>query len=200
MAGDMDDKSPYIQPHLRLPDVRSEDALSFLGLEMQRHRESGRKKFLVRVPVERVKSVFALMLRASKTSMISLEDQLKNIPGLENGRTVRRYVSGESHMAWPTYRRILIWVLAEGWVKDYAFVSLIMDSFTGEAAQVVAQGLLAKTRRRTKKIVLTEEDLISAFNAAYRANELERHTHVVRRAELNSHFKELAIEFDFQFN
>ncbi|WP_189666657.1 hypothetical protein [Pseudomonas amygdali] len=189
-----------IQSQLLLPDVPDEDVSNFMVLEMTRHRESGRKKFLVRVPVDRVKHLYALMLRASKKTKISLENQLTSITGLENGRTLRRYVSGEAHMAWPTYRRMLMWALAEGWIKDYVFGFLVMESFHSEAAQRALRRVMEKTRRQATEIILTKEEIISAFNKAYRAVELERIAIVVRRAELNSQFRELAIEFDFQFD
>ncbi|AVB18127.1 hypothetical protein QCD83_19880 [Pseudomonas savastanoi pv. phaseolicola] len=192
--------SASIQSQLLLPDVPDEDVSNFIVLEMTRHRESGRKKFLVRVPVDRVTHLYALMLRASKKTKSSLENQLTSITGLENGRTLRRYVSGEAHMAWPTYRRMLTWALAEGWIKDYVFGFLVMESFHSEAAQLALRGVMEKTRRQATEIILTKEEIISAFNKAYRAVELERNAIVVRRAELNSQFKELAIEFDFQFD
>jgi hypothetical protein len=189
-----------IQSQLLLPDVPDEDVSNFVVLEMTRHRESGRKNFLVRVPVDRVKHLFALMLQASKMSKISLEDQLTSITGLENGRTLRRYVSGQAHMAWPTYRKMLMWALAEGWIKDYVFGFLVVESFHSESAQLAVRGLMEKTRRQATEIILTKEEIISAFKTAYRAGELERNAIVVRRAELNSQFKALAIEFGFQFD
>ncbi|GEM_PF-4289656 len=93
-----------------------------------------------------------------------------------------------------------MWALAEGWIKDYVFGLLVMESFHSEAAQLAVRGLMEKTRRQATEITLTKEDIISAFNTAYRAEEFERNAIVVRRAELNSQFKALAIEFGFQFD
>lgn len=93
-----------------------------------------------------------------------------------------------------------MWALAEGWIKDYVFGFLVMESFHSEAAQLALRGVMEKTRRQVTEIILTKEEIICAFNKAYRAVELERNAIVVRRAELNSQFKELAIEFDFQFD
>lgn len=188
------------QPQLLLPDVPPDEALDFMALEITNHSESGRKNFLVRVPADRIQHLVGLVLRTSKMSKISLEDQLISIIGTENGRTVRRYVSGQTHMAWPTYQRILIWALSEGWIQDYVFAFLIMESFHREAAQVAVRGLKEKTRRQITDFTFTKADLISAFNAAYRTKELERGAATVSRAQTNSQFKEMAIEFGFEFD
>lgn len=191
-----------VKIQLPLPEVPSSDIVDMVVSELQNHQRSGRKNFLVRAPVDRINYLFTVVLRASGLTKVALE---RNLAGLgiygfkdAEGRTVRRYLSGQTQMTWQTYQRLLLWSLFEGWLTPGVFGDLALQSFHREAAQLAGRALLEKTRRQITAIVLTQADMVGAFNLAYRSKEQERAAATLSRARTNSQFRELAIEYGFE--
>jgi hypothetical protein len=193
-----------MQPPLSLLEVSPADVVDLVLGELQNHQRSGRKNFLVRASVDRINYLFTLVLRASGRTKVALERSLTDLEiyGFKDsdGRTVRRYLSGQTQMAWQTYQRLLLWALSEGWLSPGVFEDLALQSFHQEAAQFAARALLEKTRRQTTAIGLTQADMVDAFDSAYRSKAQERAVATVSRARTNSQFKELAIAFGFELD
>lgn len=195
---------PGTQPQLLLPDVPKDEALDLVAAELERHRQSCRKSFLVRASVDQIDYFFRAVLRASDLTKVGLEQKLTEwqIYGFKDaeGRTVRRYISGQTQMAWSTYQRMLLWAFNEGWLRAHIFEFLILQSFYREAAQLAVRAIAEKTRRQKTVIVLTREDLLRAFDEVYRSKECERLAAAVKRAALDSKFKGDAIELGFELD
>lgn len=195
---------PRPQRQLLLPDLPQDDALDLIAAELDRHRQSGRKSFLVRASVDQIDYFFRAVLRASGLTKVGLEQKLTDwqIYGFNDadGRTVRRYISGQTQMAWSTYQRMLLWAFNEGWLRAHIFEFLTLQSFYREAAQLAVRAIAEKTRRQKIAITLTQEDLHRAFDEAFRSQEGERLAAAVKRAASDSKFKGDAIELGFEFD
>ncbi|NMX40218.1 hypothetical protein HBO34_20350 [Pseudomonas veronii] len=82
----------------------------------------------------------------------------------------------------------------------HIFEFLTLQSFYREAAQLAVRAIAEKTRRQKTVITLTQEDLLHAFDEAYRSQEGERHAAALKRAASDSKFKGDAIELGFEFD
>lgn len=191
-----------VKIQLPLPEVSQSDVVDMVVSELQNYQKSGRKNFLVRVPVDQINYLFTVVLRASGLTKVALERNLTDVGvyGFKDadGRTVRRYLSGQTQMTWQTYQRLLLWALFEDWLSPGVFEDLVLRSFHQEAAQLAGRALLEKTRRQTTAIVLTQAGMVDAFNLSYRSREQERAAATVSRARTNSQFRELAIVYGFE--
>lgn len=191
-----------VKIQLPLPEVSQSDVVDMVVSELQNYQKSGRKNFLVRVPVDQINYLFTVVLRASGLTKVALERNLTDVGvyGFKDadGRTVRRYLSGQTQMTWQTYQRLLLWALFEDWLSPGVFEDLVLRSFHQEAAQLAGRALLEKTRRQTTAIVLTQAGMVDAFNLSYRSKEQERAAATVSRARTNSQFRELAIVYGFE--
>ncbi|MCK9743190.1 hypothetical protein [Pseudomonas syringae] len=98
-----------MQPHIPDADVDPDEAFQLVFRELKRHEETGRRNFIVRVPVDLLEYLFSAILLKSGISRVALERLLTELGifGFKDaeGRILRRYLSGQTRMAWSTYQR-----------------------------------------------------------------------------------------------
>ncbi|RMT90980.1 hypothetical protein ALP39_200213 [Pseudomonas marginalis pv. marginalis] len=167
-----------MQPHIPDADVDPDEAFQLVFRELKRHEETGRRNFVVRVPVDLLEYMFSAILRKSGISRVALERLLTElgIYGFKDadGRILRRYLSGHTRMAWSTYQRLMLWALSSGWISMWTFRDLAFRSYEREAAQLCARKIVNTLKRRTTLLDLTQEQVVACFYEAYQFRQLER--------------------------
>lgn len=185
-----------MQPSSLESDIIPEEVFQLVFREIERHQEAGRKNFVVRVPVELVEYLFSGILQKSGMSKVALERLLTElgIYGFKDadGRILRRYLSGQTRMAWDTYQRLLFWALSKAWVSDWVFRDLLLRTYLREAAQLSARNILNTLKRRVSILDLTREQVIECFNEVYLLKQRERKETALNRVRTDSETRELA--------
>ncbi|MFJ7312745.1 hypothetical protein ACIQVE_08230 [Pseudomonas sp. NPDC098747] len=185
-----------MQPSSFESDINPEEVFQLVFREIESHQEKGRKNFVVRVPVDLVQYLFSGILHKSGMSKVALERLLTElgIYGFKDadGRILRRYLSGQTRMAWDTYQRLLFWALSKAWVSDWIFRDLLLRTYLREAAQLSARNILNTLKRRVSSSDLTREQVIECFNEVYLLKQREREEAALNRARTDSEIRELA--------
>jgi hypothetical protein len=155
-----------------LSNVEPSEAFELVVRELRMHSEAGRKNFVLRVPQDMVVYLISGILLRANLSMVVLEQKLSELEisgfqGSEDGRILRRYMSGETRMAWPTYRRLALWSLVNKWLREWVVCDLLFRADQREAAQLCARTLLNKGKRRTSLGAMTQEYVVDCFNETY---------------------------------
>lgn len=178
-------------------DLTSQETFELVVREMRMHAESGRKNFTLRVPQDMAVYLFAGVLKRSGLSMVALEcllseQKISGLSGSEDGRVLRRYMSGETRMTWPIYRRLAFWALANDWISAWVVRDLLFRSFQREAAQLSARMLLRKLKRGHGLESLTSEYVVGCFDRTYEQLQRACELDAVRNVERNSRAREFA--------
>ena len=185
-----------MQSTVPLSDIDPVEAIQLVFHDLKHHEETGRKNFVVRVPVDLVGYLFSGILQKSGMSKVALERLLTElgIYGFKDadGRILRRYLSGQTRMAWDTYQRLLFWALSKAWVSDWVFRDLLLRTYLREAAQLSARNILNTLKRRVSISDLTREQVIECFNGVYLLKQREREETALNRARTDSELRELA--------
>ena len=185
-----------MQPSSFESDINPEEVFQLVFREIESHQEKGRKNFVVRVPVDLVQYLFSGILHKSGMSKVALERLLTElgIYGFKDadGRILRRYLSGQTRMAWDTYQRLLFWALSKAWVSDWIFRDLLLRTYLREAAQLSARNILNTLKRRVSPSDLTREQVIECFNDVYLLKQREREQAALNRVRTDSEIRELA--------
>ena len=189
-----------MQPHISDADVDPDEAFQLVFRELKRHEETGRKNFVVRVPVELLEYLFSAILRKSGMSRVALERLLAElgIYGFKDadGRILRRYLSGHTRMAWSTYQRLMLWALSSGWISMWVFRNLAFRSHEREAAQLCARKILNTLKRRTSPPDLTREQVVACFYEVYQLRQRERDQATATRLRTDSDTRDLVLSFE----
>lgn len=189
-----------MQPHISDADVDPDEAFQLVFRELKRHEETGRKNFVVRVPVELLEYLFSAILRKSGMSRVALERLLAElgIYGFKDadGRILRRYLSGHTRMAWSTYQRLMLWALSSGWISMWVFRNLAFRSHEREAAQLCARKILNTLKRRISPPDLTREQVVAYFYEVYQLRQRERVQAAATRLRTDSDTRELALSLE----
>lgn len=185
-----------MQPSSFESDINPEEVFQLVFREIESHQGAGRKNFVVRVPVDLVEYLFSAILQKSGMSKVALERLLTDlgIYGFKDadGRILRRYLSGQTRMAWDTYQRLLFWALSKVWVSDWVFRDLLLRTYLREAAQLSARNILNTLKRRVAISDLTRERVIECFNEVYLLKKREREETALNRVRTDSETRELA--------
>lgn len=185
-----------MQPSSFESDINPEEVFQLVFREIESHQGAGPKNFVVRVPVDLVEYLFSAILQKSGMSKVALERLLTDlgIYGFKDadGRILRRYLSGQTRMAWDTYQRLLFWALSKAWVSDWVFRDLLLRTYLREAAQLSARNILNTLRRRVAISDLTRERVIECFNEVYLLKKREREETALNRMRTDSETRELA--------
>ena len=143
-----------------------------------------------------VEYLFSGILHKSGMSKVALERLLTElgIYGFKDadGRILRRYLSGQTRMAWDTYQRLLFWALSKAWVSDWVFRDLMLRTYLREAAQLSARNILNTLKRRVSISDLTRKQVIECFNEVYLLKQREREEIALNRVRTDSELRELA--------
>lgn len=185
-----------MQPSSFESDINPEEVFQLVFREIESQQETGRKNFVVRVPVDLVEYLFSAILQKSGMSKVALERLLTDlgIYGFKDadGRILRRYLSGQTRMGWDTYQRLLFCALSKAWVSDWVFRDLLLRTYLREAAQLSARNILNTLKRRVSISDLTREQVIECFNEVYLLKQREREEAALNRARTDSEIRELA--------
>ncbi|MFI7802168.1 hypothetical protein PSFL_32700 [Pseudomonas sp. DD1] len=185
-----------MQPSSFESGINPEEVFQLVFREIESHQGAGRKNFVVRVPVDLVEYLFSGILLKSGMSKVALERLLTElgIYGFKDadGRILRRYLSGQTRMAWDTYQRLLFWALSKEWVSDWVFRDLLLRTYLREAAQLSARNILNTLKRRVSIADLTREQVIECFNEVYLLKQREREETALNRVRTDSETRELA--------
>lgn len=191
-----------MQPSSFESDINPEEVFQLVFREIESQQETGRKNFVVRVPVDLVEYLFSAILQKSGMSKVALERLLTDlgIYGFKDadGRILRRYLSGQTRMAWGTYQRLLFWALSKAWVSDWVFRDLLLRTYLREAAQLSARNILNTLKRRVSISDLTREQVIECFNEVYLLKQREREETALNRVRTDSETRELARSLGFE--
>lgn len=178
------------------PDIDPTEAFQLVFREIKRHEDTGRKNFVVRVPVDMVEYLFSGIALKSGMSKVKLERLLTElgIYGFRDadGRILRRYLSGHSRMAWDTYHRLLFWAFAKGWISEWVFRDLLSLAYLREVAQLSARRILNRLKRQVSAPSLNQGQIVECFIEVYLLREKEREQAVVSRLRVDSEARELA--------
>lgn len=177
--------------------LTNQEAFELVVREMRMHVESGRKNFALRVPQDMAVYLFAGALKRSGLSTVALEcllsqQKISGLSGSEDGRVLRRYMSGETRMTWPIYRRLSFWVLGNVWISAWVVRDLLFRSFQLEAAQLTARTLLRKVKRGLELKSLTPDYVVECFDRTYEQLQQELELSARRSVERNSQTREFA--------
>ncbi|RZI54886.1 MAG: hypothetical protein EOP12_00470 [Pseudomonas sp.] len=185
-----------MQPQIPDADVDPDEAFELVFRELKRHEQTGRRNFVVRVPVDLLEYLFSAILRKSGMSRVALERLLTElgIYGFKDadGRILRRYLSGHTRMAWLTYQRLTLWALSSGWISMWTFRDLAFRSYEREAAQLCARKIVNTLKRRPTLPDLTKEQVVACFYDVYQLRQRERDQATATRLRNDSNTRELA--------
>lgn len=181
-------------------DVDPDQAFELVFRELKLHEETGRRNFVTRVPVELLEYLFSAILRESRMSRVALERLLAElgIYGFKDadGRTLRRYLSGHTRMAWSTYQRLMLWALSNGWISAWCFHDLAFRVYEREASQLCARKILNALKRRTTLPGLTKEQVVACFYEVYQLRQQEREQAAATRLRTDSSIRELGLSLE----
>lgn len=193
-----------MQPHIPDADVDPDEAFQLVFRELKRHEDTGRRNFVVRVPVDLLEYLFSAILRKSGMSRVVLERLLTElgIYGFKDadGRILRRYLSGHTRMAWSTYQRLMLWALSSGWISMWAFRDLAFRSYEREAAQLCARQIVNTLKRRTTRPDLTKEQIVTCFYEVYLLKQRDRVQATEARLRTDSETRNLASSIGLRFS
>lgn len=93
-------------------ELTDDEATDLVIREIRMHLEEGRKNFVLRAPQQITVYLLSGLLESSGLSMVALErlmseQEISGIRSSHDGRVLRRYMSGETRMSWPIYRRMI---------------------------------------------------------------------------------------------
>ena len=167
------------------------------------HLEGGRKNFALRAPQDMTVYLLSGVLKFSGLSMVALErlmseQEISGIRCSHDGRVLRRYMSGETRMTWPTYRRLVFWALANSRIRAQAAQDLLFRTFQREAAQVTAREMLRKVRRGQSFDSLSREVIAAKFFQAFEQQHRERVLAAQRNMERNSEVRDCAHSLELE--
>ncbi|NLA03788.1 hypothetical protein GTA07_29240 [Rhodococcus hoagii] len=181
---------------LSIQDIDPPEALRAVFREIKHHQGTGRKNFVIRVPVDLIEYLFSGVGVRSGMSKVKLERQLAELKvsgfGDADGRVLRRYLSGQSRMAWDTFQRLVFWAFTKGWISDWVFRDLLMRAHVREAAQLSARKIINRLKRQVSAKSLNEHDIVQCFDDAYLLKQRERDQGLVSRLRVDSSNRELA--------
>lgn len=184
------------------PDIEPSEALLAVFREIKHHQSTGRKNFVIRVPVDLIEYLFAGVGVKSGMSKVKLERQLAELKvsgfGDADGRVLRRYLSGQSRMAWDTFQRLVFWAFTKGWISEWVFRDLLMRAHVREAAQLSARKIINRLKRQVSAKILNEHDIVQCFDDAYLLKQRERKQGLVSRLRVDSSNRELAQILGFE--
>ncbi|MDY7562413.1 hypothetical protein QN366_09435 [Pseudomonas sp. CCC3.2] len=183
-----------MQPVNSASDIEPDEAFQLVFRELKNHEDTGRRNFVVRVPVDFFEYLISGILRKSGLSKVVLEQLLteRGILKEADGRVLRRHLSGQTRIAWETYQRLLFWALGKEWVTGWAFHDLLLKSYLREAAQLSARKILNTLKRRTSSPDLTREQLVECFSEMYLLKRREREETALSRTRTDTNTRELA--------
>ena len=189
-----------MQPHIPDADVDPDETFQLVFRELKRHEETGRRNFVVRAPVDLLEYLFSAILRKSGMSRVSLELQLTKLGVYgfkeEDGRILRRYLSGHTRMAWSTYQRLMLWALSSGWISTWVFRDLAFRSHEREAAQLCARKIVNTLKRRTTLPDLTKEQVVACFYEVDLLMQQGRDQAAATRLRTDSDTRDLVLSFE----
>ncbi|KGE68789.1 MULTISPECIES: hypothetical protein [Pseudomonas] len=190
-----------MQSHIPDLDADPDEAFQLVFRELKRHEETGRRNFVVRAPVDLLEYLFSAILRKSGMSRVSLELQLTKLGVYgfkeEDGRILRRYLSGHTRMAWSTYQRLMLWALSSGWISTWVFRDLAFRSHEREAAQLCARKIVNTLKRRTTLPDLTKEQVVACFYEVDLLMQQGRDQAAATRLRTDSDTRELVLSLEF---
>lgn len=178
-------------------DLTDEEASELVVREILEHLEQGRKNFTLRVPQEMTGYLFTGALNRSGLSMVALEclmteQGISGICGSQDGRVLRRYMSGETRMTWPIYRRLLFWAIANNWIRTWVARDLFFRTIQREAAQLTARKLLRRAKKGLCLDTLTKESVSASFFQLFELQQREHEMAAMRNMERNSEARKSA--------
>lgn len=178
------------------PDIDPLEAFELVFREIKRHETTGRKNFVVRVPADMVAYLFSGISLKSGLTNVKLERLLAELGvyGFRDadGRILRRYLSGQSRMAWENYQRLLFWALSRKWISEWAFRDLLSRAYQREAAQLTARKMLNRLKRQTSPPSVSREQIAQCFIEVYLLREREREQALLTRLRVDSEARETA--------
>ena len=159
-------------------ELTDDEAIDLVIREIRMHLEEGRKNFVLRAPRGMAVYLLSGLLKFSGLSMVALEglmseQEISGNPSSHEGRVLRRYMSGETRMAWPTYRRMIFRAIANNWIRMWIAQDLFFRSLQLEAAQVTARQLLRKLKKGQPADSLPRELIAASFFQAFEQQRVE---------------------------
>lgn len=172
--------------------VEEHEAFELVARELQTHHASGRKNFAVRAPLNLVSYLFTGVLRKSRLPKIQLEEAISGQRLVLEARSLRRYLSGQARMTWPTFQKLVFWARAQQWISAWMCRDLILRAHLQEVAQQSARGLLNKRKRLVTPHEVSREEMVRTFYENLALKDLEREEVVIVSVRRNSEIKVLA--------
>lgn len=172
--------------------VEEYEAFELVARELHAHFASGRKNFAVRVPLNLVSYLFTGILQKSQFSKIQLEDAVLELEFSVEARTLRRYISGHTRMAWRTFQRLVFWARTQEWISAWMCRDLILRAQVCEAAQLSARELLNERKRLFPPSGIRREQAIDRFYANLSTLDLEREEEAMKQVRRHDEVRELA--------
>jgi hypothetical protein len=177
--------------------LTDDEAIDLVIREIRMHLEEGRKNFVLRAPQGMAVYLLSGLLKFSGLSMVALErlmseQAISGIRSSHDGRVLRRYMSGETRMTWPTYRRMIFWAIANNWIRMWIAQDLFFRSLQLEAAQVTARQLLRKLKKGQPADSLPPELIAASFFQTFEQQRGEDVLTAKRAIERSSESRELA--------
>jgi hypothetical protein len=178
-------------------ELTDDEATDLVIREIRMHLEEGRKNFVLRAPQWMAVYLLGGLLEFSGLSMVALErlmseQEISGIRSSHDGRVLRRYMSGETRMTWPTYRRMIFWAIANNWIRMWIAQDLFFRTLQLEAAQVTARQLLHKVKKGQLLNSLPRELIAASFFHTFDQQHHERVLAAKRNMERNSGVREFA--------
>lgn len=150
------------------------EAFEFVARELHAHFSSGRKNFVVRVPLSLVSYLFTGILRSSRLPKIQLECAIADLKFAVEARTFRRYISGHTRMPWRTFQRLVLWALGQRWISTWMCRDLMSKAHLCEVAQISARELLTERKRLVSATEIHREEMVKRFYENLALRDLER--------------------------
>jgi hypothetical protein len=172
--------------------VEEHEAFELVARELQTHHASGRKNFAVRAPLNLVSYLFTGVLRKSRLPKIQLEEVISGQRLVLEARSLRRYLSGQARMTWPTFQKLVFWARAQQWISAWMCRDLILRAHLQEVAQLSARTLLNNRKRLATPHVISREQMVRSFYENLVQKDLEREEAAAVSVRRNSEIRELA--------
>lgn len=181
--------------------VEEHEAFELVARELQKHLASGgRKNFAVRTPLNLVSYLFAGVLRESRLPKIQLEEVIAGQNLVLEARTLRRYISGQARMTWPTFQRLVFWARAQQWISAWMCRDLILRAHLQEVAQLSARGLLNGRKRLVTPHEISREEMVGRFYENLAEKDQERDEEVVVSVRRSKEIRELACSLGLEIS
>jgi hypothetical protein len=107
-------------------------------------------------------------------------------------RSLRRYISGQARMTWPTFQKLVFWARAQQWISAWMCRDLISRAHLQEVAQLSARTLLNNRKRLVSPRVISKEQMVRGFYENLVQKDLEREEVAAASVRRNSEIRELA--------